>query len=131
MLLLKAMCECLKHSSVSFIPWLKLSLHVVAEAAAQVCCELDCPRLTAGLLVNKVLIRCPSAQFVHGSFLPQGDNQPTHPGDQDGIEGQKKSNTGGKTLAMYSYTMERNCWHAIFSFFLDRYSKKGSESPRC
>lgn len=66
--------------------------------------------------MNKVLITCPSAQFVHDSFLPQGDNQPTHPGDQDGIEGQKKSNTGGKTLAMYSYTMERNS--AGMQFFL-------------
>ncbi len=71
-------------SNTAQCPLLKLSIHVVIESAASFGAELNCAAPAAGLFVNKTFIRSLLDQQGHSSFLPLGENWPTHTIGQDG-----------------------------------------------
>lgn len=87
--------------SVSSISLLELSIHVVIETAAPVWAELNCPALAARLFADKTFIRSLLDQRGRGSFLPLGDNWPTHTVGQDGSERGTRAD-----LMMHTHTME-------------------------
>lgn len=109
--------------TVSSVCLHKLSIHGETETVALVWVELNCPPLASGLFVNKAFIRGLLDRWDQGSFLPLGDNWPTHAEGQDSDKGDTRA-PEEKPLIMHTHTMSLTllACHTLITedhFFLD------------